>query len=55
VTESGALLGLLLGIGLLLVWRSGSRAPEPRSAPRKPGRGQQLLSAPDWLGSTPRN
>jgi tight adherence protein B len=44
VTESGALLGLLLGLGLLLVWRSGSRAPEPRSAPRKPGRGQQLLA-----------
>jgi tight adherence protein B len=44
VTESGALLGLLLGIGLLLIWRSGSRAPQPRAEPRRPGRGQQLLA-----------
>jgi tight adherence protein B len=44
VTESGALLGLLLGIGLLLVWRSGARAPQPRGATRKPGRGRQLLA-----------
>jgi tight adherence protein B len=44
VTESGALLGLLLGIGLLLIWRSGSRAPQPRTTPRRPRRGQQLLA-----------
>jgi tight adherence protein B len=32
----GALLGLTAGLGLLLIWRSGSRAPARRSAP---GRG----------------
>jgi tight adherence protein B len=32
----GALLGLLLGVGLLLIWRSGSRAPE-RAIGRAPG------------------
>ena len=37
MTESGALLGLLLGIGLLLVWRSGPRAPKRRTDPRRPG------------------
>jgi tight adherence protein B len=40
---TGALLGLLLGVGLLLVWRSGPRAPRPRSGPRAAGRRQQLL------------
>jgi tight adherence protein B len=40
---TGALLGLLLGVGLLLVWRSGPRAPQPRTGPRAPGRRQQLL------------
>ncbi|MGH8960092.1 MAG: type II secretion system F family protein [Jatrophihabitantaceae bacterium] len=33
----GALLGLLLGFGLLLIWRSGPRAPR-RNAGRPPGR-----------------
>jgi tight adherence protein B len=42
---TGALLGLLLGVGLLLVWRSGSRAPTRRTDPRRPGRRQQLLAA----------
>jgi tight adherence protein B len=42
---TGALLGLLLGVGLLLVWRSGSRAPKRRTDPRRPGRRQQLLAA----------
>jgi tight adherence protein B len=50
MTESGAFLGLLLGIGLLLVWRSGRRAPQPRSAPRRPGRRQQLLAAAGLTG-----
>jgi tight adherence protein B len=50
MTESGALLGLLLGIGLLLVWRSGPRAPQPRTGPRRPGRRQQLLSAAGLTG-----
>jgi tight adherence protein B len=50
MTESGALLGLLLGIGLLLVWRSGSRAPKRRTDPRRPGRRQQLLSAAGLTG-----
>lgn len=30
----GALLGLVLGVGLLLVWRSGSRAPQRRTTER---------------------
>jgi tight adherence protein B len=40
---TGALLGLLLGVGLLLIWRSGPRAPQPRTGARAPGRRQQLL------------
>jgi tight adherence protein B len=47
---SGALLGLLLGIGLLLVWRSGPRAPEPRTRPRRPGRRQQQLAEAGLTG-----
>ena len=50
MTESGALLGLLLGIGLLLVWRSGPRAPQPRTAPRRPGRRQLLLAEAGLTG-----
>lgn len=50
MTESGALLGLLLGIGLLLVWRSGPRAPQPRTATRRPGRRQQLLAEAGLTG-----
>jgi tight adherence protein B len=50
MTESGALLGLLLGIGLLLVWRSGPRARQPRTAPRRPGRRQQLLAEAGLTG-----
>jgi tight adherence protein B len=50
MTESGALLGLLLGIGLLLVWRSGPRAPKRRTDPGRPGRRQQLLSAAGLTG-----
>jgi tight adherence protein B len=50
MTESGALLGLLLGSGLLLVWRSGPRAPKRRSDPRRPGGRQQTLSAAGLTG-----
>ena len=42
---TGALLGLLLGVGLLLVWRSGPRAPQRRERSRKPSRRQQQLAA----------
>ncbi|WP_091330065.1 type II secretion system F family protein [Geodermatophilus ruber] len=47
---TGALLGLLLGVGLLLVWRSGPRGPERPSGPRAPGRRQQLLAAAGLTG-----
>ena len=47
---TGALLGLLLGVGLLLIWRSGPRAPQPRSGPKPPGRRQQLLSEAGLTG-----
>jgi tight adherence protein B len=50
VTVSGGLLGLLLGVGLLLVWRSGSRAPVRRSGAARPGRRQQLLAAAGLTG-----
>jgi tight adherence protein B len=47
---TGALLGLLLGVGLLLVWRSGPRAPQPRSGPRRPGRRATALAAAGLTG-----
>ena len=47
---SGALLGLLLGLGLLLIWRSGPRAPRPRTGPRRASRRQQALSAAGLTG-----
>jgi tight adherence protein B len=47
---TGALLGLLLGVGLLLIWRSGPRAPQPRSAPRAPGRRATALAAAGLTG-----
>jgi tight adherence protein B len=47
---TGDLLGLLLGVGLLLIWRSGSRAPKRRTDPRRPGRRQQLLAAAGLTG-----
>ena len=50
MTESGALLGLVLGVGLLLIWRSGSRAPLQRTEARLPDRRQQLLSAAGLTG-----
>jgi tight adherence protein B len=48
--ESGALLGLLLGIGLLLIWRSGPRAPRPRTDTRGPGRRQVLIAEAGLTG-----
>ena len=50
MTESGALLGLLLGIGLLLIWRSGPRAPRRGTGPRRVSRRQQQLSAAGLTG-----
>jgi tight adherence protein B len=50
VTADGALLGLLLGVGLLLIWRSGSRRPRRRSDPRRPGARQQMLAAAGLTG-----
>jgi tight adherence protein B len=47
---TGALLGLLLGVGLLLIWRSGPRAPQPRTGIRAPGRRQQLLNEAGLTG-----
>ncbi|HEV7211728.1 MAG TPA: type II secretion system F family protein [Blastococcus sp.] len=47
---TGALLGLVLGVGLLLVWRSDPRAPQPRTRPRRVGRRQQLLGAAGLTG-----
>ena len=47
---SGALPGLLLGLGLLLIWRSGPRTPRPRTGPRRPSRRQQALSAAGLTG-----
>jgi tight adherence protein B len=46
----GGLLGLVLGIGLLLVWRSGTRAPQRRAGVRRPGRRQELLAAAGLTG-----
>jgi tight adherence protein B len=48
--ESGALLGLLLGVGLLLIWRSGSRAPRPRTGTRRSGRRHVLLAEAGLTG-----
>jgi tight adherence protein B len=49
---TGALLGLLLGVGLLLIWRSGPRAPQRRDGGRGrgPGRRQQLLAEAGLTG-----
>ena len=47
---TGALLGLALGLGLLLVWRSGPRAPQRRSGPRPFGRRLRLLAEAGLTG-----
>jgi len=51
----GAFLGLLLGLGLLLVWRSGPRrpAPVPRSGPSWQDRVRDLLAQAGIEGVTP--
>ena len=41
----GAFVGLLLGLGLLLIWRSGSRAPQRTSGPARKGRVELLRQA----------
>ena len=49
----GAFLGLLLGLGLLLIWRSGPRAPQRRSAPTRTKRTDLLRQAGvDGVGPT---
>lgn len=53
MTVPGALLGLALGVGLLLVWRSGPRAPQRRAGPRRAGRRRQLLAAAGLTGINP--
>ncbi|WP_075012652.1 type II secretion system F family protein [Geodermatophilus obscurus] len=50
---TGALLGLLLGVGLLLVWRSGPRAPQRPPVPRPPGRRARLLAEAGLTGISP--
>ncbi|MGX5653898.1 type II secretion system F family protein [Geodermatophilus nigrescens] len=50
---TGALLGLLLGVGLLLVWRSGPRAPQRPATPRPPGRRARLLAEAGLTGINP--
>src|SRR5215210_9386480 len=47
---TGGLLGLALGIGLLLIWRSGSRAPRRRTGSRRPGPRQRLLAEAGLTG-----
>ena len=49
---TGALLGLVLGVGLLLVWRSGPRAPQPRPGARRIRRRQRLLAEAGLTGIT---
>lgn len=53
MTPSGALLGLLFGLGLLLIWRSGARAPQRRVGATSPRRTQALLAAAGLTGINP--
>ncbi len=52
----GPLLGLLFGLGCLLIWRSGSRAPAPRETSRQDweGRAHDLLAQAGVEGVSPR-
>jgi tight adherence protein B len=47
---TGALLGLLLGVGVLLIWRSGPRAPQRRTGPRRTSTRQRLLTEAGLTG-----
>ncbi|RFU23026.1 type II secretion system F family protein [Geodermatophilus marinus] len=50
---TGALLGLALGVGLLLVWRSGPRAPQRVDRPERVSSRRQRLAAAGLTGVTP--
>jgi tight adherence protein B len=52
----GALLGLVFGVGALLIWRSGSRAPErrPRTKPSRTDRVTELLTQAGYPGVRPQ-
>jgi tight adherence protein B len=52
----GALLGLILGVGLLLIWRSGPRAPQrrPRTAPTVHERVVELLAQAGYATVRPQ-
>ena len=50
----GALLGLLFGLGCLLIWRSGPRAPAPREPRDRPDRLRELIVQAGIEGVTPR-
>ena len=47
---TGALLGLLLGVGLLLIWRSGPRAPQRSNGPRRRSRRAVALAEAGLTG-----
>jgi tight adherence protein B len=47
---TGALIGLLLGVGLLLIWRSGPRAPQRSAGPRRRSRGATALGEAGLTG-----
>jgi tight adherence protein B len=51
----GALLGLLLGVGALMIWRSGPRAPQPRrrAGPSTHERVSELLTQAGYHGVRP--
>ena len=50
----GALLGLLFGLGCLLIWRSGPRAPARRERRGRPDRLRELIVQAGIEGVTPR-
>jgi tight adherence protein B len=52
----GALLGLLVGVGALLIWRSGPRAPQPRvrNGPSRNERVVELLAQAGYTGVRPQ-